>query len=577
MKIRNTCLVIIFCLLILMVLVGCQMDTPAESAAPSELPVAQTPPYCQPQGKSVTGEDIYRVSSVDELLAAIGNDRVLSLDAGVYDLSSAADYGSGSGEYWYWQEAFDGYELVISGVQGLRICGNVEKTEILTQPRYADVISFESCSGITLQNLTLGHSPEPGLCAGGVLFLDSCEDVKVENSYLFGCGIIGLQAYNCKNIAVYDSHIYDCSQNAVQVYACSDVRLENSRIHNNGSNYYGGLFQVENSRGFALVNCDIYENQAACLIASSYSQQVNLLGSGIRDNYFSESLFKAVGYSPVVDKCHFNSNGEAVAFAELPALDAGGNEHTRASLEAMQREEAEYSGPIEAEPPELNESINEEGLREVCVNSVDEFLAAIGSNTVIKLAGGTYDLSRATDYGAYGTDYYYWQDTFDGPSLVISGVNNLSIIADEGCIIAAIPRYADVLSFINCENLSLSGFTAGHTQEPGECAGAVLSFENCWDIDIDSCSLYGCGILGIHAYYCSDIEVKNTEIYECSSGAIALYTVMDARFENMDIHDCRTPEISLHDCMDILFEGEALSDPGGSYWIKDGKANASMK
>ena len=580
MKIRNICLVIILCLLSLMVLVGCQMEAPMENTlppSPTPAPAQENPPYPVPQAQSVTGESIFTVSTVDEFLAAIGNQRVISLEKGVYDLSSATDYGSGGGENWYWQEAYDGYELVITGVEGLRICGSVEKTEILTQPRYADVISFEDSIGITLQNLTLGHSPEPGLCAGGVLYLSGCEDVKVENSYLFGCGIMALQAENCKRIAVTDSHLYDCSLNAVQVYACNDVRLEDCKIHNNGSSYYGGLFQVDNSRGFAIVNCDIYENYASCLISSSYSQQVKLLGSGIRDNFFSESLFSAEGYSPTVDKCNFNANGEPLLFADLPALDAQGNEHTRASIESMQREEAEYSGPEAATAVELDEELNEEGLREVSVGTVDEFLAAIGSDTVIRLEGGVYDLSTATDYGAYGTDWYYWLDVFDGPGLVISGVRNLSIVAENDSTVAAIPRYADVLKFINCENISLSGFTAGHTEEPGECAGGVLSFENCWDVNIDECSLFGCGIIGINAYYCSDIEVKNTEIYECSQGAVALYTVMDARFENMDIHDCRTPELSLHDCMDILFEGEALDNPGGSYYIKDGKALASMK
>ena len=574
MKLRNICLVIIFCLLSVMVLVGCQMEAPAETAAPTPAPAQETPPYVEPCGQSVSGEDIYSVSTVDEFLAAIGNNRVISLEEGVYDLSLAKSYGSGSGEHWYWQESYDGYELVISGAKGLRICGDVEKTEILTQPRYADVISFENCIGITVQKLTLGHSPEPGVCAGGVLFLDTCTDVKVEDSYLFGCGIIGLQANNCKNIFLSDSHIYDCSQNALQIYACNDVRLENCKIHNNGSNYYGGLFQVDNSRGFAIVNCDIYENEATCLISSGYSQQLSFLGCGIRDNYFSESLFNAQGYSPVVHACHFNANGEAVMFADLPALDAEGNEHTRDSIEDMQREECLYEGPIEAAPVELEEALNEEGLREVSVETVDEFLAAIGSNTVIKLKGSTFDLSQASDYGAYGTDFYYWRDVFDGPGLVINGVKNLSIIAEQDCTIAAIPRYADVLSFINCENITLSGFTAGHTEEPGECAGGVLSFENCWDIDIDGCHLFGCGILGINAYYCSDIDVKNTEIYECSQGAIALYTVMDASFENMDIHDCMTPEISLHDCMDIYFEGDKLNYAGGSYWLMDGKANA---
>jgi hypothetical protein len=165
-------------------------------------------------------------------------------------------------------------------------------------------------------------------------------------------------------------------------------------------------------------------------------------------------------------------------------------------------------------------------------------------------------------------------DVYDGPGLVINGVKNLSIVGEGEVIIAAIPRYADVIRFINCEGICLSGFTAGHTEEPGDCAGGVLSFENCRDIAIEQCRLYGCGILGIRAYCCSDIFVSDSEIYDCSQGAIALYTVVGASFENMDIHDCAKPEISLHDCMDICFEGDKLNYAGGSYWLMDGKANA---
>ena len=234
----------------------------------------------------------------------------------------------------------------------------------------------------------------------------------------------------------------------------------------------------------------------------------------------------------------------------------------------MEREDASYSGPVEAEAVELEESENAEGLREVRVDTVDEFLAAIGPDTVIKLSEGVYDLSTATDYGAYGTEYYYWVNVFDGPGLVISGIENLSIEAEGDVSIAAIPRYANVISFLNCENISLSGFTAGHTQEPGECAGGVLDFENCWGLKIDDCRLYGCGILGIRAYYCSELQVSNTEIYDCSLGAIALYTVMDAAFESMNIHDCGENVLELADCMDLSYEGMELKN--GGYTLQNG-------
>ena len=36
-------------------------------------------------------------------------------------------------------------------------------------PRYAQVLSFDRCSNIAVENLTAGHTKEPGYCVGGVL------------------------------------------------------------------------------------------------------------------------------------------------------------------------------------------------------------------------------------------------------------------------------------------------------------------------------------------------------------------------------------------------------------------------
>jgi len=533
-------------------------------------PVEAALPVMEPVGISDSGVDVYTVSTVEELVAAIGSERVLFLESGVYELSACFGYGELCGESWYWEETYDGYELVISGVENLSIVG--EDSEIVTRPRYANVIKLENCADIALEALTLGHTVEPGTCSGGVLYLDSCEDVEVFETNLYGCGTIGITAVNCKRVHAVDSAIYDCSLNAAYASSSHDVMLLNCSIHSNGLDmgWSHSVFYAEGCNGFAVVNCTVNNNHSSYLLYSTYSQQVNILGCEVKDNSFTDALFCAEGYSPTVDKCAFDANGDIAVASSLPAVDRDGNALTQAALEAMQRQDASYSGPIMAAELELDESINADGVREVRVSTVDEFLAAIDSDTVIILEAGLYDLSQAADYGAYGSDCYYWVNVFDGPGLVINGVENLSIVGEGEVELAAIPRYANVLGFVNCEGISLSGITAGHTQEPGECAGGVLDFENCWDIAIDDCRLYGCGILGIRAYYCSELEVSNTEIYDCSQGAIHLYTVMDASFENMDIHDCYSPEISLHDCMDIFFEGEKLQY--GDYLLQpDGK------
>ena len=64
---------------------------------------------------------------------------------------------------------------------------------------------------------------------------------------------------------------------------------------------------------------------------------------------------------------------------------------------------------------------------------------------------------------------------------MIEAVNNLTIQGEglDKVTISAVPRYATVLNFNGCNNVTLKGFTAGHTEAPAFCAGNVLGFDNC--------------------------------------------------------------------------------------------------
>ena len=111
------------------------------------------------------------------------------------------------------------------------------------------------------------------------------------------------------------------------------------------------------------------------------------------------------------------------------------------------------------------------------VTNTEELIAAIGPDREIRLAEGTYDFSSADSY-AQPTEspYCFWQETYDGFELVVQDVKNLTITGagKNHVVLSAVPRYAQVLRLQNCENVSLTGFTAGHTKEPGYCVGGVL-------------------------------------------------------------------------------------------------------
>lgn len=190
--------------------------------------------------------------------------------------------------------------------------------------------------------------------------------------------------------------------------------------------------------------------------------------------------------------------------------------------------EAPTEGPTEApEPYEITVTPVITGEQsQVTVATVDEFLAAIAPNTEIILDGPMFDLSTAKGYGKTNGDFYQWREEHDGPGLYIVGVSNLTIrgASDDhnATVMSADPRYAHVMTFENCSNIHLKGFTAGHSKEAGSCMGGVLGFINSQDVLIEDCGLFGCGTWGVFGESSKNIQVAYGEIYECSTCGLYL-------------------------------------------------------
>lgn len=125
--------------------------------------------------------------------------------------------------------------------------------------------------------------------------------------------------------------------------------------------------------------------------------------------------------------------------------------------------------------------------------------------------------------------------------------------------ISAVPRYADVLAFSACSNVTLSGFTAGHTIEPGSCAGGVIEFRDCDNMQVDNCGLYGCGILGVYAEYSKNIYVTNSDIYECSQGGIQMRATDNITISGNTFRDLGGEETSFISCTNINLDGQVLN------------------
>ena len=567
-----------------------------DAEAVSDVPPTPMPADCgevtEVFGENIPEEHIV-VHDVDELLAAIGSDRVIQLTDGEYNLTKAAGYGSDyATEHLSWSNCGDGYELHISDVHNLYIVGHDTKSSVVTEPRYANVMVFDWCSDVNIVSLTAGHTVAPGFCAGGVLYFRNSENMYVSGCDLYGCGTVGISAVNCSSVIAMNTTIRECTNGALEAFGSYDVRFLGGRVvdcglkSDNGAYY---LFDVQTSTGFVIFNTEISGNRAQVLLHSSGSLEVQMRGCDVHDNRISEKsypitradgskfihatggVFQIAGKSPVIDACSFENNellGMGMYFnydgeAAGTVVDAEGRELALADLEAMQREDylENYAGPRQPEAAAPEGEVNEFGEATYHVDNVDDFLAAIGSNTTIYVDAELIDFSTASNYGGYGGTSYCWRDNYDGPALVITGVQNLHIIGQgrDKTTLQAVPRYADVLYFEDCSNISVEDLTAGHLKEaPGSCAGDVLEFYRCGEILVRGCGLFGCGVNAVYATDCQGLTVEDTEMYECSGDGAIIYNCYGVNFENCSIRDCGSNSVNVYESQNVTWNGQQL-------------------
>lgn len=511
------------------------------------------------QAEEIAG--LVRVNTVDQLLDAIRPGAIIELEPGDYCLQDASGYGTRSGEYWYWQDCYDGYELIINGADDLTLITSAG-TQLLTAPRYANVLNFYNCRNITVNGLTVGHSPEQGACCGGVINLENCAGVTLENCVLFGCGVTAVIASDCENMTVRDCFLTECSYSGAELYRCEDVLFDActfSYIGDEDENFGAALY-TDSSRYVTLMNCVFNGNRCSYMLRATASSDVAMLGCESLDNFYA--FFYLEASDVMVVNCGFRdmTEGNAVCAAENPGrlFDMSGNELTVDSLLLMK------SVPASVRPARTQKTASAlvtgaSSQHYYEVSTADELIAAIGSHRVICLSKDI-DLSTATNYGIGYSDCWRWEQTYDGAQLIIFSVKDLTLMAKQaGVTLLTSPRSAAVLTFSDCRDIKVEGLSAGHTEMPEyDCSGAVLVFDNCMDIEVEDCALFGCGTVGVEAYSSCELEIEDTEIFDCSLGGIILYRVQEVEIEHCSIHDCAYPALYVdEECESVEVDGRA--------------------
>ncbi len=199
--------------------------------------------------------------------------------------------------------------------------------------------------------------------------------------------------------------------------------------------------------------------------------------------------------------------------------------------------------------------------RVITVNNVTELMQAIGTDRVIRLAPGVYDISKG--YNVKNKNIV-WVDEYDGLCPVIKAVSNLTIIGGGAASILISPKYGWVFSFETCSDISLSGITFGHT-EPGHCLGGVLRFANSERIGISDCELYGSGTYGLGIERTNGLTLDRCVVRDCTYGLAEIsrsgdLTFTDTTFRTTGEFDL----VSIRDSDHVTFAGCVFAENWGS-------------
>lgn len=191
----------------------------------------------------------------------------------------------------------------------------------------------------------------------------------------------------------------------------------------------------------------------------------------------------------------------------------------------------------------------------ITVDTPDEFVDAIGSDRIIQLKGSTIYLSNISSV-KQGNNYRF-NVSSSSLDFSIFGVNNMKIVGlgDKPVKIITNPVDGYVLSFENCNNITIENVEAGHGPLKGEpCSGGVFSIYKSKNFTINKSILFGSGTEGISAGNVSGLKCKNSIIRACTYSIMNLNSCNDFEFDSCEFSDNKERDlINVNNCINVKF------------------------
>lgn len=237
------------------------------------------------------------VANIDQLVDAVGPNRVIRLAPGDYNLSKVRE---SSNEFMSIEPEFDGPQLVLQKLRNTEFCcDGPEPAHLYVEPRYTYPLYLSDCEGVRLRNLRFGHSPEAGQCVGGVVRISQSKTVDLNECDLYGCGTVGLLLQNSESVVVSNCVVRDCNDSFATIEKCRDVMLHHCTLRNNA---VSNGFVITDSDNVRMADTVIRDNAtngylaaATPMMLSSQSAGVALEGCHVERHPFAQVVDPAQG------------------------------------------------------------------------------------------------------------------------------------------------------------------------------------------------------------------------------------------------------------------------------------------
>lgn len=260
-------------LLLLAALTACaQTDTKQD-------PETDSPPQkevVEPQ----EADDTVTVSTAAELIRVIAPDAHIILKPGDYNFSDLTEEEIGECGGYVSPDSLAQGEITIYNAPGLTLEAEESgPVRLITENGYADVVTLVYCDGAVLKGLVIGHEIEKGECDADVLRIDTCEDVRVEECGLFGCGADGICAEKADHLTVTKTDIYECTSSIFSLVDTEEAVFDGCRFYDND-----GMFFLWGETEALVRDTEIFQNRNPLLEGYPEDVRITFRDCTFRDN-----------------------------------------------------------------------------------------------------------------------------------------------------------------------------------------------------------------------------------------------------------------------------------------------------